>query len=84
MPIQLRFIKSNDEFSQLRKVWDNLLSQSPADNYFLSWEWLWNWWQVFARPEDRLAILLIEDGTEVTAIAPFYIRKRLNRGIYPV
>ncbi len=84
MPIQLRFITSNDEFSQLRQVWDNLLSQSPTDNYFLSWEWLWNWWQIFSRPEDRLAILLIGDGTEVTAIAPFYIRERLHHGIYPV
>lgn len=84
MSFQLRLIKSNDEFRQLEQVWDNLLSQSPADNYFLSWEWLWNWWQAFARPEDRLAILLIGDGSEVIGIAPFYTRKRLYRGIYPV
>jgi len=80
----MRLVESNEEFRQLKQVWDHLLEQSPADNYFLSWEWMWNWWQVFALPEDRLTILLIEDEDGVAGIAPFYVRKNLHRGIYSV
>lgn len=77
-------IKSNDDFGKLERVWNELLSQSPANNYFLTWEWLWNWWQVFARTDDELSIFVLEKGDKVAAIAPFYVRKKLLRGIYPV
>jgi len=84
MSFQPRLITSTDEFIGLEQVWNDLLAKSPADNYFLSWEWLWNWWQVYGRPEDRLAILVIENGEEIAGIAPFYLRKRFHRGVYPV
>ncbi len=74
-------MKSLDDSSQ---CWNDLLSLSPANNYFLTWEWLWNWWEIYARKGDELAILVLEEGDEVTTIAPLYIRKRLLRGIFPV
>lgn len=82
--LQVRQIKSNEEFTQLEQIWNNLLLQSPVNNYFMSWYWLWNWWQVFAEKGDELAILLLERKGEVVGIAPFYIRKKLLGGIFPV
>jgi hypothetical protein len=50
----------------------------------LTWEWLWNWWQVFSETNDELRILVLENGDAITAIAPFYVRKRFLGKIYPV
>lgn len=81
---RIRQISSTNEFAKLEEKWNNLLSQSPANNYFISWDWLWNWWQVFAKKEDELVILLIEKEDQIIGIAPFYIRKVFIGGIYPV
>jgi CelD/BcsL family acetyltransferase involved in cellulose biosynthesis len=81
---KFRLIKTNEEFRQLEPIWNDLLSLSPADNYFLTWEWLWNWWQVFSETSDELRILVIENGNAIIGIAPFYVRKRFLGGIYPV
>lgn len=80
---KVRLIASQDEFAQAACGWNELLSISPADNYFLRWEWLWNWWQVFAKKGDRLAIMALEKDGETAAIAPCYIRKRDLRGVLP-
>ena len=84
MTYKTRIVRTTDEFTALEGRWGDLLSRSPANNYFLSWEWLWNWWHVFARPDDRLTILLIEKGDDLIGVAPFFVRKRLLGGIYPV
>ena len=84
MPHELKLIKSTEEFRLLEPVWNDLLSQSPSNNFFLTWEWLWNWWQVYARPGDKLSIFVIDKENEISAIAPFYVRKRRLHGIYPV
>jgi CelD/BcsL family acetyltransferase involved in cellulose biosynthesis len=80
----IRIINTADEFTKLERVWDDLLSQSPANNYFLRWEWLWNWWQVYSNKGDKLSIFVLYNGNEITGIAPFYVRNKLIGGIYPV
>lgn len=84
MTKQIRLVKSIEEFSGLEKTWNDLLSASPSDNFFLRWEWLWNWWQVYSEKSDELAIFLLFSGNEITGIAPFYVRKKLLGGLYPV
>lgn len=84
MTYNIHIVKTDTEFTNLEKIWNELLTFSPANNYFLSWEWLWHWWQVFAEPDDRLMILLVEKEKEIIGIAPFYVRKRFLGGIYPV
>ncbi|MBZ0155111.1 MAG: GNAT family N-acetyltransferase [Alphaproteobacteria bacterium] len=77
-------VTTAEEFSGMERVWNALLSLSPADTYFLRWEWLWGWWETYAEEGDRLAILVVEEGAEIVAIAPFYTRTRLLGGVYPV
>jgi CelD/BcsL family acetyltransferase involved in cellulose biosynthesis len=84
MTYTIRIVKTDTEFTNLEKIWSELLNFSPANNYFLSWEWLWHWWQVYAKPDDRLMILLVEKEKEVIGIAPFYVRKTFLGGIYPM
>jgi CelD/BcsL family acetyltransferase involved in cellulose biosynthesis len=84
MTYTIRIAKKEAEFDSLEKTWGELLSSSAANNYFLSWEWLRQWWKVYAGPGDRLALMVVEREGDVAAIAPFYIRKRILGRVYPV
>ena len=80
-----QLISITEDFILLKEKWNLLLSVSSADNFFLRWEWLWNWWEVFRTSNMELCILLIEkENGEVVGIAPFYLKRRLLGGIYPL
>lgn len=63
------------EFAQLRREWNRLLENSPADCLFLTWEWLYAWWK-HLRGGWRLFLLLVRVQGELVAIAPFALRAR--------
>src|SRR3990170_283619 len=80
-----QLISITEDFILLKEKWNLLLSVSSADNFFLRWEWLGNWWEVFRTSNMELCILLIEkENGEVVGIAPFYLKRRLLGGIYPL
>lgn len=56
-------------FEALRPEWDELLQASPSDCLFLTWEWLFAWWEHLAR-DRRLALLAVRRGDELVALAP--------------
>ena len=91
MPIEI--VKTEKQFFALREQWDDLLSHSAVDTVFLTWDWLWSWWQSYAQPGDDLHIILMRNtaGT-ITGIVPLFLRERrwlpcpalpvLRNGIY--
>lgn len=82
--IRLHPIHSRAEFESLGGIWNQLLARSPSNNFFLSWDWIWQWWLTFSRKTDRLVILALMDKGEIVGLAPFYTRTiRLFRA-YPV
>jgi CelD/BcsL family acetyltransferase involved in cellulose biosynthesis len=56
-------------FERLRPEWTRLLRASSADSLFLTWEWLYTWWQHLAGNR-RLFILTVRSDNELIAIAP--------------
>jgi CelD/BcsL family acetyltransferase involved in cellulose biosynthesis len=80
---EVQLITSSDEFEKLKSSWDAVLSRSLSNNFFLSWDWLWNWWHVYSKPTDKLAIFLLRQGQGIIGIGPFYIRKKYLGGIVP-
>jgi len=66
----------------LANKWNNILSQSESDSIFLTWEWVFNWWQVYGNGKE-LRVLVVKDQQEdIVAIAPFYVHtKRFLRGL---
>jgi len=84
MRYRAHIIESTEGFQTLEPAWNDLLAESPADNYFLRWEWLWNWWDVFGRTDDKLRIIVVENGDGIVAIAPLYTRKRALMRVCPV
>src|SRR6185295_513676 len=60
-------------FRALEQEWDELLEASDSRCVFLTWAWLFTWWNHLA--EDRLLhILIVRRGKKLIALAPFCLR----------
>lgn len=69
------------DFLKLKNEWNTLHTLSvQSDDLFLTHEWFDSWWQGFGEGKS-LFILLLKDGTELVAIAPFM---KFNRKIMGV
>src|SRR4030042_5175051 len=57
----------------LANKWNDLLSQSESDNIFLTWEWVFNWWQVYGNRKELRVLVVRDHHEDIVAIAPFYV-----------
>jgi CelD/BcsL family acetyltransferase involved in cellulose biosynthesis len=80
--IQIKRI-SEFEFFGMEEAWNSLLRESSANNFFLSWEWLSQWWKHFRKGKE-LFILGFYDGNELSGIAPLFKERRLYFKHFPV
>ncbi|HIE51041.1 MAG TPA: GNAT family N-acetyltransferase, partial [Armatimonadetes bacterium] len=71
--LRVEVISHPARFSALRREWNALLRESRVDTIFLTWEWLWTWWQVFS-PGRELRIIALWDGKHLVGLAPFLKR----------
>lgn len=72
--VTTRCVSSSADFASLRQAWDDLLDRSPFPHCFLTWEWLYTWWQCYARDSWRLRIQVVCRDDDIIGIAPFYIQ----------
>ena len=72
-------ITTGEAFRALRKEWNELLADSGVDSIFLTWEWMYTWWEHLA--EDRkLHIITVRRQGRLIALAPVALRPvRLQR-----
>jgi len=78
--LKARFISSFDEFLTMEKDWNELLAKSSSDTVFLRHEWFRCWWKAFGG-DNRLFIIIVESGKQLTGIAPFMLVEEIQRGI---
>jgi CelD/BcsL family acetyltransferase involved in cellulose biosynthesis len=66
-------VREADDFQSFRGKWNSLLKNNLlGDNVFLTWEWLFTWWEHFGKGRKPL-VLFVEDGDEILAIAPLML-----------
>jgi CelD/BcsL family acetyltransferase involved in cellulose biosynthesis len=70
--MEIRLVESEEEFHLLREEWNQILSKSLHNCFFLTWEWVYTWWKKL-KGERRLFILLAIDEEKIVGIAPFII-----------
>lgn len=75
-PIHARMVSSTEDFRSLKDAWNGLLAESPADSFFLRWEWLFEWWKVYGDGDLSLGIILVYRGDSLIGIGPFYVNNR--------
>ncbi len=69
-----KVIKTNDEFLDLQKYWNTLLSKSCHNHIHLTYEWISIWWRNFAAGK-MLFIITATDSDNIIGIAPLMIQK---------
>lgn len=70
-------------FAKMREDWTTLLAASPANNLFLTWEWLWTWWQ-HLQSGRQLRLVTVRRHDVLQAIAPLVVRPADLRCIPPL
>lgn len=81
--LRVKIIEANEDFAGLRGQWNELLEHSEANTIFLTWEWLYTWWQHFNSGR-QLAIILIEHDDQLVGIAPLFCEYIRIRGFIPL
>lgn len=66
--LNIKVVTNQIEFNKLHTEWNKLLSNSKANNFFLTWEWLYNWWIEY---NSQLFILSVYELDQLVGIAPF-------------
>jgi CelD/BcsL family acetyltransferase involved in cellulose biosynthesis len=72
---ETRVITDLEQFKNLREEWNSLLQRSYTNTIFLTWEWLYTWWEVFGNGSELFIITVKNNEGELLGIAPLYIKK---------
>ena len=80
--LSIEEVNDTETFRSLREPWNTLLRQSSDNNIFLTWEWLFTWWQHYGR-DKKLRIFLIKESDRIIAIAPF-MQWKYHKGIFNI
>ena len=67
--IRVRRISKTEEFQNLKKSWDALLAQNHRQSGFITWEWLFSWWEIYGQ-EDQLWLITAWQGEELVGLIP--------------
>lgn len=78
----VQWLHKSAQFSQLESEWRELLDNSDCDTIFLTWEWLYTWWQHLADGR-KLALLVVRQQDRLIAIAPMAVRRADYRHLRP-
>ena len=72
------------ELAALRICWNRLLNESPRPVPFLTWEWVYTWWEHFCE-NSRLLVLVARNSAGATVgIAPLRLVRRKTFQLLPV
>ena len=72
--MKAQVISQYDDFVKLKNIWNEMLMKSNHPLVFLTHQWTDVWWKAFGEGNELL-ILLVYDGNELAAIAPFMLSK---------
>ncbi|MBS3150102.1 GNAT family N-acetyltransferase [Candidatus Woesearchaeota archaeon] len=74
MKYDIETIRSKEKFYSMNDDWNKLLNESQNPNVFLTWEWLYEWFDIFGSIF-KLYIITIKENNRLIGIAPFIINK---------
>src|ERR687898_3370254 len=75
--VRVRTLSSEDEFTELADVWDDLVLAMTRPSPFLLHTWLREWWRHYAN-DGQLAIHVAYRGDRLVGALPLSVRRRLG------
>lgn len=76
--IEVRCVADPQGMRALEPRWNELLRRSASDSVFLTWEWVWTWWETYGERYRPLVLVATEAGREV-GIAPLMVGRGRGR-----
>jgi CelD/BcsL family acetyltransferase involved in cellulose biosynthesis len=73
--IEIVSIEDVEQFKNLHIEWNELIENSASCNVFLTWEWLFTWWEVYGGSRE-LELLLARENGRLIGIAPLCSKMR--------
>ncbi len=74
--LSIKEISTQNEFAELKEEWTALLKQYRGDTVFLSWEWMYTWWDCFQDNRQLLILTVYDESEKLIAIAPLCITNK--------
>jgi predicted N-acyltransferase len=76
-------ILNTDKLSVMENEWSDLLKRSTADRLFMSWLWLYTWWEIFSiEKQHKLYLIAVYDKSDILmGLAPLYQQKLKTYGV---
>ncbi|HVP36417.1 MAG TPA: GNAT family N-acetyltransferase [Terriglobales bacterium] len=71
----LKKINSTQEFRELKDKWDSFLEQSSSPNIFLTWEWLFTWWELYSKGYQLFVLLALDQNENILGIVPLCLTR---------
>ena len=68
-------IDTEQNFFSLKQEWNFLLQSSSSKSFFLTWEWLYNWWIHLGQNRELFIVIIRDDKKNLLGIGPFCINK---------
>ncbi|MBN2008151.1 GNAT family N-acetyltransferase [candidate division KSB1 bacterium] len=75
---KLSICSDTDLFAQMQSRWNDLVVADKTSSIFVSWEWMFSWWQVFQSQYKLMLILVLDESDRLVGIGPFCIRSHLG------
>jgi CelD/BcsL family acetyltransferase involved in cellulose biosynthesis len=72
---RINIISTIDEFRGLKDEWNDVLNKSNTNTIFLTWEWLYTWWEVLGRGAELFIVVSRDENGRLEGMAPLHIRK---------
>jgi CelD/BcsL family acetyltransferase involved in cellulose biosynthesis len=69
-------VKDSKAFQGMKVEWNVLLEESEANNIFLTWEWMYTWWEIYGQDYELYIITVRNPLGELVGIAPFKVSER--------
>lgn len=74
--LSIKKISTRNEFSKLKGDWAALLKKSKSDTVFLTWEWLYTWWEYFSGNKQLFILTVHDENENLVGIAPLCMDKK--------
>jgi len=71
----LKKVDTLQEFKELKDSWDNLLEETSSPNIFLTWEWLYTWWELYSTGYQLFILLALDRDGNLLGIAPLCLSR---------
>ena len=71
--ISYRKILTADALAEMEPEWNDLLARSGVGTIYLTWEYLWTWWNVYGKEHELCVLTARDEAGALCGIAPMAV-----------